>query len=134
MRTKAEFRAMMGMLGMGIDTIADELDVDMDEVYDWAYDDSVPIPDDVWDMFDHYRDLQMQVVTYALGKIDELAQEYGSYPSEVAIHQWGSQQAYNRNHDNEDDYLMANADNRLVAFALIERNIPFRWAEDDEEF
>ncbi len=118
MRTKAEFRATLNMLGMTLDILADELDVSSDEVWDWSHRDSTPIPDEAWEVLDRYRDLQMRVVTYALGKIDEIAQERGSYPSEVAIHHWGSQHAYNLNHDDEDDYLMVNANNRLVAFAM----------------
>ncbi len=118
MRTKAEFRATLNMLGMTLDILADELDVSSDEVWDWSHRDSTQIPDEAWEVLDRYKDLQMQVVTYALGKIDEIAQEHGHYPSEVTLHQWASQGSYDQHHDDGGDYRMANATSLLLAFTM----------------
>lgn len=86
-------------------------------------------PQDAWDVLDAALADQRQVVAYALGKVDEVAQQRGNYPHAVTLPYWTSQAAYDAGHVPEDggDWRMANANSRLVAFALHERGIPVEW-------
>ena len=72
-----------------------------------------------------------RAVAFALGKVDEVAQQRGTYPGHVALPYWASQRAYDAGHVPADggDWRMANANSRLVAFALHERGIPVEWAD-----
>lgn len=64
-------------------------------------------------------------------EVDEVAQQRGAYPGHVALPYWASQRAYDAGHVPADggDWRMANANSRLVAFALHERGIPVEWAD-----
>lgn len=67
----------------------------------------------------------------ALGKVDEIAQEYGDYPASVRLPYWSSQDAYDAGHyvDDGGDWRVANASNRILAYALHERGIKIEWSD-----
>ena len=129
-RTKAAFRAIREMVGMTQHALAQELGVEVRSVKRWESPDAPQMPpQDAWDVLDAALADQRQVVAYALGKVDEVAQQRGNYPHAVTLPYWTSQAAYDAGHVLEDggDWRMANANSRLVAFALHERGIPVEW-------
>lgn len=133
-RTKAEFRAIRETIGMTQAHMAHVLGVQVRAVKRWeSPDDDHEAPDDAWYLLDACQERQREMVARVLGHVDELAQKYGDYPSVVALPYWASQQAYDAGHCDPADqgsYLMVNANNRLVAFALHERGIRVEWQED----
>jgi lysozyme family protein len=86
---------------------------------------------DAWDVLDAALSAQRRGIAAALGKVDEVAQEYGSYPESVALPYWSGQDAYDGGHYVDDgwDWRMANATNRLLAYALHERGIRVEWSD-----
>lgn len=129
-RTKAEFRAVRETVGMTQAALARELGVEVRSVKRWEHPDAPQVPpQDAWDVLDAALAAQRQVVAYALGKVDEVAQGRGDWPHAVTLPYWTSQEAYDAGHVPADggDWRMANANSRLVAFALFERGIPVEW-------
>lgn len=131
-RTKAEFRALREIVGLTQAALADELGVQVRSVKRWELP-AAPQrpPQDAWDVLDEAVAAQRQVVSYALGKVDELAMEHGDYPKEVSLPYWSSAEHYRQGHSVPDvgDWRMANANNRAVALALRERGIPVSWVD-----
>lgn len=132
-RTKAAFRATRETVGMTQHALARELGVEVRSVKRWesaAYP-GYGAPQDAWDVLDAALAAQRRAVSFALGKVDEVAQGRGTYPGHVALPYWASQRAYDAGHVPADggDWRMANANSRLVAFALHERGIPVEWAD-----
>ena len=131
-RTKAEFRSIRETVGMTQHALAVELGVEVRSVKRWESPDAPQAPpQDAWDVLDAALSRQRQVVAYALGKVDEVAQGRGDWPGHVTLPYWASQRAYDAGHVPADggDWRMANACSRLVAFALHERGIPVEWAD-----
>lgn len=132
-RTKAEFRAVRETVGMTQAALARELGVEVRSVKRWesaAYP-GYGAPQDAWDVLDEALAMQRRVVAYALGKVDEVAQQRGDWPGHVTLPYWTGQADYDARHCEPDggDWRMANANSRLVAFALHERGIPVEWAD-----
>lgn len=131
-RTKAELRALRETVGMTQAALARELGVQVRSVKRWEFPASPQVaPQDAWDVLDEAKGLQDKVVSFALGKVDEVAQEVGHYPRDVTLPYWSSQDEYDECHVPEDggDWRMANANSRLVAFALMERGIEVTWVD-----
>ena len=82
-------------------------------------------------MIDDALQLQRKVVSFALGKVDEIAQQQGNYPNAVELPYWSSAKDYDAYHSTDDggNWRMANANSRLVAFALHERGIRVTWID-----
>ncbi|WP_097677382.1 hypothetical protein [Olsenella urininfantis] len=82
-------------------------------------------------MLDAALAAQRQAVARALGRVDEAAQGRGGWPGHVTLPYWTNQAAYDEGHVPADggDWRMANANSRLVAFALHERGIAVEWAD-----
>lgn len=131
-RTKAEFRAIRETVGMTQGMLADALGVEQRSVRRWESptNDYYP-PQDAWDVLDAALSAQRRGIAAALGKVDELAQERGSYPESVMLPYWSSQDAYDKGHyvDDGGDWRMANATNRLLAHALHERGMRVKWTD-----
>ena len=131
-RTKAEFRAIRETVGMTQGMLADALGVEQRSVRRWESptNDYVP-PQDAWDVLDAALSAQRRGIATALGKVDEIAKERGTYPKSVMLPYWSSQDAYDRDHyvDDGGDWRMANATNRLLAHALHERGIQVVWSD-----
>jgi len=132
-RSLAEFRAIRETVGMTQGMLAAELGVEPRSVRRWespGYEGYRP-PRDAWDALDAALDAQRRGVDAALGKVDEIAKERGAYPNSVRLPYWTSQEAYDEGHyvDDGGDWRMANATNRLLAYALHERGIRVEWAD-----
>lgn len=131
-RTKAEFRAIRETVGMTQGALADALGVEQRSVRRWESptNDYTP-PQDAWDVLDAALETQRRGIAAALGKVDELAHEHGSYPESVMLPYWSSQDAYDVGHyvDDGGDWRMANATSRLLAHALHERGIQVVWSD-----
>lgn len=130
-RSKAEFRALREMVGMTQQHMARLLDVEVRSVKRWESS-SMPTyhaPQDAWDILDDAIAIQRRAVSFALGKVDEIAQDAGHDPATVELVYWASQEDYKTHHSVDDggDWRQANANSRLVAFALHERGIAVRW-------
>lgn len=130
-RSKAEFRALREMVGMTQQHMARLLDVEVRSVKRWESS-SMPTyhaPQDAWDILDDSIAAQRRAVSFALGKVDEIAESAGHDPATVELTYWTSQEDYATYHSIEDggDWRQANANSRLVAFTLHERGIGVRW-------
>ena len=137
MRNKQEFKALREQVGMRQVDMAREMDVSERSVKRWE---SVKYkeynaPQSAWDILDDALKLQRQVISAALGQIDEAAQEVGGYPASVKLVYWSSQAEYDEHHcvDDDGDWRQANATARIVSYALHERGIETDWisAEDN---
>lgn len=131
MRTKQEFKALREQVGMSQADMALALEVSERSVKRWE---SVKYkeynaPQDAWDILDDALKLQRQVVSAALGQIEEAAQEVGGYPESVKLVYWSSQAEYDERHcvDDNGDWRQANATARIVSYALHERGIETEW-------
>lgn len=130
-RSKAEFRALRETVGMTQQCMARLLNVEVRSVKRWESS-SMPTyhaPQDAWDILDDAIAAQRRAVSFALGKVDEIAAEAGHDPATVELVYWTSQEDYIKHHSVDDggDWRQANANSRLVAFALHERGIAVRW-------
>lgn len=131
MRNKQEFKALREQIGMSQTDLALALDVSERSVKRWE---SIKYkeynaPQDAWDILDDALQLQRQVVSAALGQIEEAAQEVGGYPESVKLVYWSSQAEYDEHHcvDDDGDWRQANATARIVSYALHERGIETDW-------
>lgn len=131
MRNKQEFKALREQVGMSQTDLALALDVSERSVKRWE---SIKYkeynaPQDAWDILDDALKLQRQVISVALGQIDEAAQEVGGYPASVKLVYWSSQAEYDEYHcvDDDGDWRQANATARIVSYALHERGIKTDW-------
>lgn len=137
MRNKQEFKALREQVGMSQTDLALLLDVSERSVKRWE---SVKYkeynaPQDAWDILEDALKLQRQVVSAALGQVEEAAQEVGGYPESVKLVYWSTQAEYDEYHcvDDNGDWRQANATARVVSYALSERGIATDWiaAEDN---
>jgi hypothetical protein len=131
-RALAEFRAVRETVGMTQGMLAAELGVEPRSVRRWESPSAPQVPpQDAWDVLDYALDTQWQAVAAALGEVDRMAQERGAYPDHVALPYWQSQAAYDAGHyvDDDGDWRMINATNRVLAYALHERGIAVEWSD-----
>nr|DAQ31604.1 MAG TPA: helix-turn-helix domain protein [Caudoviricetes sp.] len=131
MRSKQEFKALREQVGMSQTDLALALGVAERSVKRWEsikYS-NYSAPQDAWDILDDALNLQRQVISAALGQIDEAAQEVGGYPASVKLVYWSSQAEYDEYHcvDDDGDWRQANATARIVSYALHERGIETDW-------
>lgn len=136
MRNKQEFKALREQVGMSQADLALMLGVAERSVKRWE---SIKYtnynaPQDAWDILDDALKLQRQVISAALGQIDEAAQEVGGYPESVKLVYWSSQAEYDEHHcvDDDGDWRQANATARIVSYALHERGIETDWISGAE--
>lgn len=130
-RTLAEFRAIRETVGMTQGMLAAELGVEARSVRRWESPSAPQVPpQDAWDVLDAALTNQRHAVAAALGEVDRIAQEQGTYPENAALPYWTSQEAYDSGHytgvDGQ-DWRMANATLRMLAYALHERGIAVVW-------
>lgn len=131
-RTLAEFRAIRETVGMTQGMLAAELGVEARSVRRWESPSAPQVPpQDAWDVLDYALTNQRHAVAAALGEVDRMAQERGAYPDHVTLPYWPSQAAYDVGHyvDDGGDWRMANATNRMLAYALHERGINVEWSD-----
>lgn len=131
-RTLAEFRAIRETVGMTQGMLADALGVEQRSVRRWeSPTNGYMPPQDAWDVLDAALSAQRRGIAAALGKVDELAEEHGSYPESVMLPYWSGQDAYDEGHyvDDGGDWRMANATSRMLAHALHERGIRVEWSD-----
>lgn len=131
MRSKQEFKALREQIGMSQADLALALGVTERSAKRWE---SIKYtnynaPQDAWDILDDALKLQRQVISAALGQIDEAAQEVGGYPASVKLVYWSTQAEYDEYHcvDDDGDWRQANATARIVSYALHERGIETDW-------
>ena len=136
MRSKQEFKALREQVGMSQADLAFSLGVTERSAKRWE---SIKYtnynaPQDAWDILDDALKLQRQVISAALGQIDEAAQEVGGYPESVKLVYWSSQAEYDEHHcvDDDGDWRQANATARIVSYALHERGIETDWISGAE--
>ena len=136
MRSKQEFKALREQVGMSQADLALVLEVSERSVKRWE---SIKYPNynapqDAWDILDDALKLQRQVISAALGQIDEAAQEVGGYPASVKLVYWSTQAEYDEYHcvDDNGDWRQANATARIVSYALHERGIETDWISGSE--
>ena len=132
MRSKQEFKALREQVGMSQADLAFSLGVTERSAKRWE---SIKYtnynaPQDAWDILDD----ALQVISAALGQIDEAAQEVGGYPESVKLVYWSSQAEYDEHHcvDDDGDWRQANATARIVSYALHERGIETDWISGAE--
>ena len=131
-RTLAEFRAIRETVGMTQGMLAAELGVEARSVRRWESPSAPQVPpQDAWDVLDYALTNQRHAVAAALGEVDRMAQERVAYPDHVTLPYWPSQAAYDVGHyvDDGGDWRMANATNRMLAYALHERGINVEWID-----
>lgn len=130
-RTLAEFRAIRETVGMTQGMLAAELGVEPRSVRRWESPSAPQVPpQDAWDVLDAALTNQRHAVAAALGEVDRIAQEQGTYPENAALPYWTSQEAYDSGHytgADGQDWRMANATLRVLAYALHERGITVVW-------
>lgn len=130
-RTLAEFRAIRETVGMTQGMLADALGVEPRSVRRWESPSAPQVPpQDAWDVLDAALSNQRHAVAAALGEVDRIAQEQGTYPENAALPYWTSQEAYDSGHytgADGQDWRMANATLRVLAYALHERGIAVVW-------
>ncbi len=134
-RTKSEFRALRETVGLLQSDIAFALGVEERSVRRWESPDAPQFPpQDAWDVLDDAFERQGEVIDFALAKVEEIAQQQGNYPKAVELPYWSSAKDYAHHHSVDDggDWRMANANNRLIAFALEERDIEVQWIDGAE--
>lgn len=137
-RTKAEFRALRETVGMTQGALAGEMGVQIRSVKRWENPDAPQEPpEEAWEVLDDAIEAQRRVVSYTLGKVDEIAEKRGDYPKAVAMPYWACSADYKKFHTVPDggDWRMANANLRLISFALHEKGIKVVWTDrpsDDE--
>ena len=132
MRTKAEFKALRETVGMTQTAMAKLLGVEGRSVRRWESTESPHnAPEEAWGLLDDARARQVQAIEFAVGKVDEVAAQYGAPPDEVALPYWASQEQYDELHFPKDggDYRMVNATLRLLAHVLGERGVRVRWGD-----
>lgn len=136
MRSKQELKALREQVGMSQTDLALALDVSERSVKRWE---SIKYPNynapqDAWNILDDALKLQRQVISAALGQIDEAAQEIGGYPESVKLVYWSTQAEYDEYHcvDDDGDWRQANATARIVSYALHERGIETDWISGAE--
>ena len=136
MRSKQEFKALREQVGMSQADLAFALGVTERSAKRWE---SIKYtnynaPQDAWDILDDALKLQRQVISAALGQIDEAAQEVGGYPASVKLVYWSSQAEYDEYHcvDDDGDWRQANATARIASYALHERGIETDWISGAE--
>lgn len=131
--TKAEFRAIREAVGMTQQAFADELGVKVLSVKRWESPDKPQqAPADAWFVLNDALRIQRQVVAYAIAKAEEMEREVGGKLT-VTLPYWASQEDYDDFHVPADDgdWRMANANLRMVAFALHERGFTVRWVSGE---
>jgi DNA-binding transcriptional regulator YiaG len=132
-RTLAEFRAVRETVGMTQGMLAQALGVEARSVRRWESPSAPQVPpQDAWDVLDAALTNQRHAVAAALGEVDRIAQEQGTYPENAALPYWTSQEAYNSGHytgADGYDWRMANATLRTLAYALHERGISVVWKD-----
>ena len=132
-RTLAEFRATREMVGMTQGMLAQALGVEARSVRRWESPSAPQVPpQDAWDVLDAALTNQRHAVAAALGEVDRIAQEQGTYPENAALPYWTSQEAYDSGHytgADGYDWRMANATLRTLAYALHERGINVEWSD-----
>lgn len=136
MRSKQEFKALREQVGMSQADLAIALGVTERSAKRWEsikYS-NYNAPKDAWDILDGALKLQRQVISVALGQIEEAAQEVGGYPASVKLVYWSSQAEYDEYHcvDDDGDWRQANATARIVSYALHERGIETDWISGSE--
>lgn len=132
-RTLAEFRAIRETVGMTQGMLAEELGVEPRSVRRWESPSAPQLPpQDAWEVLDAALENQRRAVAAALGEVDRIAQEQGTYPESVMLPYWTSQDAYDVGHytgADGNDWRMANATSRMLAYALHERGIDVEWSD-----
>ncbi|OFK24394.1 hypothetical protein [Olsenella sp. HMSC062G07] len=131
-RPKAEFRALRETVGMTQGFLASVLMVGDRSVRRWeGPDDRYYPPDDAWDLVDAALRRQRRVVALALARVDETARERGGYPDVVTLTYWPSDEQHVAGSRVPDggDWRMANANSRLIAFALRRRGVRVAWSD-----
>lgn len=135
-RSKAEFRAMRDTVGMRQQDLAREMGVALRSVERWespAYP-GYRAPADAWAILDEAAEAQATAVASALEGAEGIVKGVGRPPREFVVPYWANQADYDEHHCEGDggDWRQANANARLVAFALRERGIAVRFVGGDE--
>lgn len=132
--TKAAFRAIRETVGMTQQAFADELGVKVLSVKRWESPDKPQqAPADAWFVLNDALRIQRQVVASAVAKAEESEREVGGRLA-VTLPYWTSQEDYDLCNGPYDggDWRMANANMRMVAFALHERGFTVKWLGGEE--
>lgn len=133
-RTKSEFRALRETVGLTQQRLADDLGVKVLSVKRWESTSKPQTPPkDAWDILDMLMERQDVAVQAALSQVEQTAMLHGSYPKEVMLPYWSSEEDYRQHHyvkDNGDEsWTEINATSRRVACALRDRGIRVKWVD-----
>ena len=125
MRSKREFKFLREQVGYRQIDLAREMGVSERSVKRWEdiKSKNYHAPEAAWEILDKAVDLQMWVVEDALSHIDEAIEELG-YPNSIQLIYWMNQ--------DEGDWRQVNANNRLIAYVLMDRGFDIKWIEASE--
>lgn len=134
-RSKREFKFLREQVGYRQIDLAREMGVSERSVKRWEdiKSENYHAPEAAWEILDKAVDLQMRVVEDALSHIDEAIEELG-YPNSIQLIYWMNQDEYDQHHCIEDggDWRQVNANNRLIAYVLMDRGFDIEWIEASE--
>lgn len=134
-RSKREFKFLREQVGYRQIDLAREMGVSERSVKRWEdiKSENYHAPEAAWEILDKAVDLQMLVVEDALSHIDESIEELG-YPNSIQLIYWMNQDEYDQYHCIEDDgdWRQANANNRIIAYILMEQGFNIEWIEASE--
>lgn len=135
MRSKREFKFLREQVGYRQSDLAREMGVSERSVKRWedVKSENYHAPEAAWEILDKAVDLQMLVVEDSLSRIDEAIEKLG-YPNNIQLIYWMNQDEYDQYHCIEDggDWRQANANNRIIAYILMEQGFNIEWIEASE--
>ena len=135
MRSKREFKFLREQVGYRQIDLAREMGVSERSVKRWedVKSENYHAPEAAWEILDNAVDLQMLVVEDSLSRIDEAIEKLG-YPNNIQLIYWMNQDEYDQYHCIEDggDWRQANANNRIIAYILMEQGFNIEWIEASE--
>lgn len=135
MRSKREFKFLREQVGYRQIDLAREMGVSERSVKRWedVKSENYHAPEAAWEILDKAVDLQMLVVEDSLSRIDEAIEKLG-YPNNIQLIYWMNQDEYDQYHCIEDggDWRQANANNRIIAYILMEQGFNIEWIEASE--
>ena len=135
MRSKREFKFLREQVGYRQIDLAREMGISERSVKRWedVKSENYHAPEAAWEILDKAVDLQMLVVEDSLSRIDEAIEKFG-YPNNIQLIYWMNQDEYDQYHCIEDggDWRQANANNRIIAYILMEQGFNIEWIEASE--
>ncbi len=128
--TNAGFKALLELVGLSQQALADELGVRAQTVRRWCIStdpDAWRPPDTAWALLEGLYDRQRQAVDAALDRLDLVRDSQGRDPDEIVLTYFRSQPEYDEHGRDSGSYACANSTSRAVADALVSEGVAVRF-------